>query len=402
MELIRGDLSSSLGAALGNALLHDIKDLFQPNVDINDILINKSKVNRAKAKVKIISEVHQLEGKYQAICVGVDTKIDDKTFDYKATEDEYGNMILKKVTGPQHHLTLTYEPGNSSGEYLTRKTLPMVGSTGEVMAQHVYDALEEFDSLESIKAILLDNTSVNTGWKNGLVVKLEEKLGRNLHTIGCALHQNELPFRALFKKPDGVTTGPQSFSGPLGKKCKENFHNQPQIAFERVENPLKEGLEKEEYFSDLSTDQRLLYEYTKGIGRGKVDEKYSSWKIGQLHHARWLTLAIRLLALYTREESPSETLIKLVHYIVLVYAPAWFEIKSSSKLHESPRILFQKISRINELLFEDVKTVAKQNLQGNSFCLLPENFVYALVKDEDCTIRSIGLQTIINLRRKNR
>ena len=28
----------------------------------------------------------------------------------------------------------------------------MTGSTGEVMAQHVYDALEEFNGLESIRA----------------------------------------------------------------------------------------------------------------------------------------------------------------------------------------------------------------------------------------------------------
>ena len=47
----------------------------------------------------------------------------------------------------------------------------MTGSTGEVMVYHIYDALEEFDSLESIGTILVDNTSVNTGWKNGLVVK---------------------------------------------------------------------------------------------------------------------------------------------------------------------------------------------------------------------------------------
>ena len=31
----------------------------------------------------------------------------------------------------------------------------MTGSTGEVMAQHIYDTLEEFDSLESIRAILV-------------------------------------------------------------------------------------------------------------------------------------------------------------------------------------------------------------------------------------------------------
>ena len=82
MELIRGDQSSSLGTALGNALLFDIKHLFQSHVDINEILIDKSKIDRAKSEVKVISEVRQLEGKTQAICVGVDSKIDEKTLDY--------------------------------------------------------------------------------------------------------------------------------------------------------------------------------------------------------------------------------------------------------------------------------------------------------------------------------
>ena len=82
MELIRGNLSSSLGAALGNALFFGIKHLFQPHVDINEILIDKSKIDRAKSKVKVISEVRQLEGKTQAICVGVDSKIGEKTLDY--------------------------------------------------------------------------------------------------------------------------------------------------------------------------------------------------------------------------------------------------------------------------------------------------------------------------------
>ena len=84
----------------------------------------------------------------------------------------------------------------------------MTGSTSEVMVQHVFDALEQFDSLESIRAILVGNTSVNTCWNNGLVVKLEDKLGRNLHTVGCALRQSELSFCAIFKKLDGVTIGP--------------------------------------------------------------------------------------------------------------------------------------------------------------------------------------------------
>ena len=71
------------------------------------------------------------------------------------------------------------------------------------------------------------------------------------------------------------------------------------------------------------------------------------------------TLATRLLAAYTREESPSENLIKLVYYVVKVYAPSWFEIKSSSKLRESPRILFQNLLRIDQLSFEDVNHSSK-------------------------------------------
>ena len=33
------------------------------------------------------------------------------------------------------------------------------------MVLHVFDVLKDYDSLESIKALLVDNTSVNTEWK---------------------------------------------------------------------------------------------------------------------------------------------------------------------------------------------------------------------------------------------
>ena len=133
-----------------------------------------------------------------------------------------------------------------------------------------------------------------------------------------------------------------------------------------------------------------------------MDKEYSSWKIGQLYHAAWLALAIRLVAVYTREESPSGNLIKLVHYKIKLYAPLWFEIKFSSKLHEFRGILFWNLSRIDRLSFDNVKTIAKQKFEGNFFCLLPENFLHALIKDEDPIVRNLGLLTIINLRSKNR
>ena len=107
-------------------------------------------------------------------------------------------------------------------------------------------------------------------------------------------YQNELPFRAIIQKIGWSSYRTAKFQWTTWKKCKENVHSKPRIAFESIDKPLQHSVEKE----DLSTEQRLVYEYTKAIGSGKVDEKYSSWKVGQLHHARWLTLAMRFFAVY--------------------------------------------------------------------------------------------------------
>ena len=131
-------------------------------------------------------------------------------------------------------MTFTYENGFSSGEYLTHRTIPVVGATGQALANETLSVIEEYKSRDSLKALLVDNTSVNTGLKGGLVVKLEELLNRKLHMIGCTLHQNEL-LKQFLKKLDGGTTGPRSFSGILGQKCKENNHELPQVSFNKVE-----------------------------------------------------------------------------------------------------------------------------------------------------------------------
>ena len=166
---------------------------------------------------------------------------------------------------------------------MTHRVLPDTGTTGTVLAEQVADVLEKFKSLSTIKAILVDNMNANTGCEGGLVTLLEKK---NLHTIGCSLHQNELPFRVLFKHLDGTTKSPTTFNGSLGKLCANDCHNLPQKSFSAVENPLEFHFGMKDMDS-LSSDQRLLYEYTVGISRGKVDPRFASWKNGPLNQARW-------------------------------------------------------------------------------------------------------------------
>ena len=70
------------------------------------------------------------------------------------------------------------------------------------------------------------------------------------------------------------------------------------MAFKAIPTALVEL--DDEVLSDLSTDQRLLYEYVIGISQGAVRQRFAAYKIGDLSHARWLTLAIRVLSLYIR------------------------------------------------------------------------------------------------------
>ena len=54
MELIRGNVSSNLGASLTNALLLHLQvmDLLRPGVDVKDLVLDKSKIGRKKVEWK--------------------------------------------------------------------------------------------------------------------------------------------------------------------------------------------------------------------------------------------------------------------------------------------------------------------------------------------------------------
>ena len=132
-----------------------------------------------------------------------------------------------------------------------------------------------------------------------------------------------------------------------------------------------------------------------------VDEKWASWKIGPLYHSRWITLATRLLFLYTRKQNPSQKPTNIVKCIVQIYAPTWFPIKVSSKFADSPKILFTTISQLHSMTNDDIRQVAQKNIQGNAFCLLPENFLYAMIKDNDPAMRQKECQFIAKIRSLN-
>ncbi len=404
MEVVRSELSSRLAASLANALLKDLNEMKLLNLPIGikleTLLFDKSKIDRSKLKVKSISSEHEDKIKKKFLCIGADGRSDKKTKTFEENINHEGIMKQKQITKDEHHITFTYENCEDNGVYLTHRTIPSEGSTGELQAHETYKVLEEYDSLSTLKAVLLDNTATNTGYKSGLVVKLEQILERKLHTVGCMLHWNELPMRAVFKSIDGESTGPTTFSGTIGKQAVIDQHDKPQVKFEPIITCMIEL--PPDVVQDLSTDQRMLYEYTLGISEGKIDPVWASRKCGPLNHARWLTLAIRVIMIYTRSIKPSLKLIRLVKFVVKIYSQSWFRIKGASSLAEAPAIVFELISRLKDLNDTAITKVVKKNIQNNSFCLLSDNFIYSLVCSQDFQIRDLGLEAIQRIRSEGR
>ena len=109
----------------------------------------------------------------------------------------------------EENITLVAEPGsNYVGDFT-----PNSGK-----AKDISKVLLEFYSfydldLDSLNIIGCDSTNVNTGAKGGVIAAVEQSSERPLQWSVCILHLNELPLRHLRQYFDGVTLGPQSFSG---------------------------------------------------------------------------------------------------------------------------------------------------------------------------------------------
>ena len=93
---------------------------------------------------------------------------------------------------------------------------------------------------------------------------LERLLDRPLQRLVYLCHQEELPFRALFQHLHGKTSGPSTFSGPLGWEIAEDVHKLPIKSFPRLGCPNFHSVPAT-VIGGLSTDLRLLYELARAI-----------------------------------------------------------------------------------------------------------------------------------------
>ena len=290
----------------------------------------------------------------------------------------------------EEHVSIVAEPGSSYFGHISTS-----GGSSKVVTEELLAYLDERDVDKSaIKAVGCDGTAVNTGTRGGIIRLLEMTLNRPLQWFICQLHANELPLRHLFQHLDGPTTGPRGFSGPIGKSL-QNCEKLPIVDFEPLHCDLPTGINSDH----LSTDQRYLFDICTAVSTGVCPVDLSLRNPGLINHSRWLTMANRVLRLYVATTTPSEELVKLVTFIVTVYAPMWFEIKQAWSCKDGARHVYNTIAK-SRYLGDDLQKVVDPVIQRNAFFSHPENLLLAMLTDEKPAMRELAMRRILKARKQ--
>ena len=381
----RTGVSDRSGAIIASAVLEDLGMITE--TDTSNV-VDRSKVRRERKKVRAEYQqgnkvqLEPLKGLY----------FDGRKDQTLMQEFVEGKMYQKTVL--EEHVTLIKEPGSTYLGHIT-PTSSSALSIYQMILQFIENKNIDFHQLVAIGC---DGTVVNTGYKTGVVRRLEEAIGKPLHWFICQLHANELPLRHLVQHLDGGTAGPNRFSGPIGKAM-ANCENLPVIKFAAISNEFPKI--DIEVIKDLSTDQRYLWDICQAVTNGNCSTSLSKKHPGKMSHARWITTANRIMRLYISTLEPSNKLQTLAEFIMKVYAPMWFTIKLNPYCTDGPRNLWKTIN-VSRYLKDELKTVVDPIIQRNGYFGHPETIILSMITDDRQPIREFGLRRILRARKEKK
>ncbi|KAE8739810.1 hypothetical protein FOCC_FOCC014702 [Frankliniella occidentalis] len=369
----RFNISDRAAAALASALLLDV-GLIQEHDTAN--IIDRSKVRRERDKVRqTLLERNKITEPESLYFDG------RKDITLKFEKTELGRWRRKKIK--EEHIAIIAEPGSRFLGHSTPTTGHALSISNSLLSHFESKGI----SLEKISSIGCDGTSVNTGHKGGVIRLLEP-----LQWFVCLLHFNELLLKHMMESVDGPTNGPRAYKGPIGQLL-PTCHLLPVVDFSAiyVELPPPD-------VPDLSSDQAYLLQMAHSVAKGTVPPNVADLQPGPLNHARWLTLACRIMRLYVATEAPSGSLVTLATFVMQVYVPQWFDIKRRPSCTDGARHIFKAIERSRYLPAPYICIVNKV-IQTNAFFAHQENVVLAMLFDENEETRLKAASIIIAGRR---
>ena len=382
----RFQISDRAAAALANAVLKDVGLVTEND---KKLVIDKNKLRRERQKYR--EDIRQNQSKFFHMINGVYV---DGRKDATLTTSQLDNGKSYQSMHLEEHYVMVGEPGEY---YVTH--FGTADGKGCSIADGIFSAIKDTELQEKLEVIGSDGAATMTGVNSGCIRTLEVLLKRPLQWVVCLLHTNELPLRHIFQYLDGGTKSPNAFAGPIGKSLDSNSSQWPVITFKPILNPYFPTLPNE-VLEELSTDQYYGYRICWAVICGEVDEDLKLLEIGPIVHSRWLTLACRILRLYTATCNPSQSLVTLAEYCLKVYFPTWFEIKCNNKLTLGSINFFNLVQRMVNFPNQNVVKIGLDVLQRNGYFAHPENVLVAMLGDDNEDLRRLAVNKIFAIRSK--
>ena len=209
----------------------------------------------------------------------------------------------------------------------------------------------------------------------GCIASLEPLLQRPLQWIICLLHCNELPLWHVFKALNGTTKSPDSFAGVIGSHLNGIVSDWEVANFELIWNQ-NFPLVPSSVIDELSADQYYGYRICMAVmmGPSAINKDLKLLKVGGLSHARWLTLACRILQYCISVEHPSISLATLAEFCIKVYFPNWFEIKNKHRITDGAKNFYTMVQRVLLYPNKKVTQIALKVLKRNCFLHTKKTF----------------------------
>ncbi|KAK0040162.1 hypothetical protein Bpfe_030409 [Biomphalaria pfeifferi] len=134
---------------------------------------------------------------------------------------------------------------------------------------------------------------------------------------------------------------------------------------------------------------------------GCCSEELARRNLGKMAHSRWLTTANRILRLYISQQNPTHSLQMLATYIMQVYTPVWFAIKSKPSCVDGTKHIWLTV-HLSRSLPTEVKNIIDPVIQRNAYFAHPENLLIAMVTDDRDHIKQLGLRRILKVRQEQK
>ena len=184
---------------------------------------------------------------------------------------------------------------------------------------------------------------------------------------------------------------------------RDNIHKEDIVNFRRIDNPYVLSLVNDiPEGAKLSKDHVIFLGLVETILTGKDSSKVHR-KVGPMNHARMTTTETRVLSAYIRNGDPPVYLVRVVNYLINIFAPVYCLSKIFYKSRfMAPKLLLLEAMLCKKHLSIDELGKVSKSLDINGQMGANENILLCCLSSPDLEDRTLGVETVLKIRHKRR